>query len=80
MTRKPRNEHQQNTRYDTRHTARLLSDIAALRRELRAARLLAANLEAAIRAALGAARDGEADPLLFLRDEIPGHGGDRHDA
>jgi hypothetical protein len=35
-----------------------------------AARLDAANLRAAIRAALGAADDGEPDPLSYLRDEF----------
>ena len=33
-------------------------------------RLDRANLLAAIRAALAAARDGEADPLAYLRDEL----------
>jgi hypothetical protein len=36
---------------------------------LLAARQRAADFEAAIRAALGAERDGESDPLGFLRDE-----------
>lgn len=42
---------------------------AALGRE----RLRSADLEAAIRAALGAEADGEADPLAYLRDEFPGY-------
>jgi hypothetical protein len=65
------------------HTAALAGDIAALLaevtwlyRSLITARLRAANLEAAIRAALGAQRDGEYDPIGYLRDEItPDTGG-----
>lgn len=54
----------------------LLADIAWLYRSLITARLKAANLEAAIRAALGAREDGEHDPIGYLRDEItPDHGG-----
>lgn len=37
--------------------------------EIRRSRERAANLLAAIRAALAAERDGDADPLWFLRDE-----------
>ena len=33
-------------------------------------RMLAANRIAAIRAALGAARDGDSDPLAYLRDQL----------
>jgi hypothetical protein len=36
-----------------------------------------ADLLAAVRAALGAAREGEADPLAYLRDELPGVGEER---
>ena len=43
-------------------------------------RLRSANLEAAIRAALGADRDGEADPLGYLRDEITTHARGAHGA
>jgi hypothetical protein len=43
---------------------------AWLARELAAARLTSANRLAAIRAALGAAADGEADPLAYLRDQL----------
>jgi hypothetical protein len=49
----------------------LAAENARLRGELAAARLLAANHLAAIRAALGAARDGEPDPLGYLHDELP---------
>jgi hypothetical protein len=41
-----------------------------------AERRRAADFEAAIRAALGAERDGEPDPLDFLRDEYASHGQD----
>jgi hypothetical protein len=49
-----------------------LAEIASLRRELTRARRRAANLEAAIHAALGAQEDGETDPFYYLRDEIAG--------
>lgn len=56
--------------------ARLIVQIYELYAALAAERLRSANLEAAIRAALGAYDDGEADPLAYLRDEIPdGNGG-----
>lgn len=45
----------------------LLTEIIHLYDALTAARLEAANLRAAISAALGAADDGEDDPLMFLR-------------
>jgi hypothetical protein len=50
--------------------ARLIVQIYELYAALAAERLRSANLEAAIRAALGAYDDGEADPLAYLRDEI----------
>jgi hypothetical protein len=46
------------------------SVIARLTAELAGARLDRANLIAAIRAALVAQADGEADPLSYLRDEL----------
>ena len=49
----------------------LAAVVTRLRAELAAARLESANRLAAIRAALGAARDGEADPLAYLCDEYP---------
>jgi len=52
----------------------LRAEVARLTREVAAARLESANRLAAIRAALGAAADGESDPLAYLRDEIPGDG------
>jgi hypothetical protein len=48
----------------------LLAETARLTAALAAARLESANRLAAIRAALGAAADGETDPLAYLRDEI----------
>jgi hypothetical protein len=48
----------------------LLSENDRLTRELAAARLVSANRLAAIRAALGAADDGESDPLAYLRDQL----------
>jgi hypothetical protein len=50
-------------------TANLLLYAARLAGQMAAARLEAANLRAAIRAALAAAADGEPDPLAYLRDE-----------
>jgi hypothetical protein len=55
--------------------ARLLTEVNRLYLELARERLRSANLEAAIRAALGAESDGEADPLGYLRDEIAGNPG-----
>lgn len=61
--------------------ARLMVQINELYAALGAERLRSANLEAAIRAALGAQADGEADPLAYLRDELPGNaGGDAYGA
>ncbi|MGH3279636.1 MAG: hypothetical protein ACRDNW_10925 [Trebonia sp.] len=70
---------QELTRHDLADIARLLSEIASLHSQLAAARLKAANLEAAIRATLGAHSDGEPDPLSYLRDETDYPGG-AHDA
>ncbi len=49
----------------------LLSEVDRLWLALVATRRRYANLVAATRAALGADRDGEADPLSYLRDELP---------
>jgi hypothetical protein len=54
--------------------ANLLAVVAQLCQELAEARLGNANLRAAIGAALGAARDGEPDPLDYLRWELPDAG------
>jgi len=51
--------------------ANLLDLVAQLCEELANARLDNANLRAAIGAALGAAGDGEPDPLDYLRWELP---------
>jgi hypothetical protein len=48
----------------------LAAEVAQLTAELSAARLDRANLLAAARAVLSAARDGEPDPLSYLRDEL----------
>lgn len=80
MTRKPCKTQQQTSQSDIRDTARLLAEIASLRTELSASRLEAANLRAAIGAALSAHEDGEADPFWFLRDEIGHSAGDGPDA
>ncbi|MGH3990976.1 MAG: hypothetical protein ACRDSN_00765 [Pseudonocardiaceae bacterium] len=49
-------------------------DSARLRRALAALRMRHANLLAAARATLTAARDGEAGPLAYLVDELAAHG------
>ena len=51
-------------------TSRLIAEIVRQRGDLAGIRLDRANLLAAIRATLSAARDGEADPLGYLRDEL----------
>lgn len=48
----------------------LFSEITRLEQELAAGRLESANRLAAIRAALGAAAEGEHDPLAYLRDQL----------
>jgi hypothetical protein len=60
--------------------ARLLAEITWLYHSLICTRQRAANLEAAIRAALGAHDDGERDPLAYLRDEISPDAGGAHGA
>lgn len=55
--------------------ARLLADITWLYPSLIKARLRAANLEAAIRAAISAQEDGDHDPIGYLRDELTSHAG-----
>ncbi|MGH3783313.1 MAG: hypothetical protein ACRDRO_22520 [Pseudonocardiaceae bacterium] len=49
-------------------------DNARLRRALASLRMRHANLLAAARATLTAARDGEAHPLAYLVDELAAHG------
>jgi hypothetical protein len=48
----------------------LAAEVARLSAELAAARLGHANALAAMRAAIDAQRDGETDPLYYLRDEL----------
>ena len=60
--------------------ARLAGEITRLRDALTTERLTSANRLAAIRAALGAAADGEADPLTYLRDELPDESGGAYGA
>jgi hypothetical protein len=60
--------------------AHLVSEITRLHAALIDERLISANLRAAIRAALGAASDGEADPLAYLRDDLPDDSGGAHGA
>jgi hypothetical protein len=48
----------------------LAAEVARLSAELAAVRLDRANAIAAMRAAIGAQRDGEPDPLYYLRDEL----------
>jgi hypothetical protein len=50
--------------------AALAADVARLADELRTTRLDRANLAAAMRATLAAQRDGETDPLWYLRDAL----------
>jgi hypothetical protein len=52
----------------------LLGQVTSLYHALTAARMEAANLRAAISAALGAADDGESDPLGYLKDELAAPG------
>lgn len=58
----------------------LAGEVARLHHALIRERLTSANMEAAIRAALGAESDGEADPLAYLRDELPDDSGGAHGA
>ncbi len=55
----------------TADTVVLLIEAIRLRDALTIARLESANRLAAIRAAMHAAAEGEADPLAYLRDELP---------
>ncbi|MEV2268720.1 hypothetical protein [Nonomuraea africana] len=51
-------------------TPALITEIDRLRTALAATRYQRANLIAAIRATLSAHRDGERDPLYYIRDEL----------
>ena len=48
----------------------LATEVTRLSAELAAARLRHANALAAMRATIGAQRDGEPDPLYYIRDEL----------
>lgn len=50
----------------------LASEVEHLRALVLASQLANANLRAAARAALSAARDGESEPLAYLTDELNG--------
>lgn len=63
-----------------RDIALLIAEIACLRSQAYRARLRAANLQAAIHAALSAQEDGDTDPFYFLRDEIAHGRGNAHGA
>ncbi len=54
----------------------LVAEIAELRAELAGTRLDRANLAAAAFATIAAHRDGEPDPLSYLRDELRAQGYD----
>lgn len=58
----------------------LATEVIRLQTELASARLDRANLAAAARATIAAYRDGEQDPLSYLRDEIGAQGlsGEEH--
>ena len=51
-------------------TRDLAAEVARLSADLAAARLRHANALAAIRATIDAQRDGEPDPLYYIRDEL----------
>ena len=51
-------------------TATLAAQVTRLSADLERTRLDAANLHAAMRAALAAQAEGEPDPLWYLRDEL----------
>jgi hypothetical protein len=48
----------------------LATEVTRLSAELTVARLRHANALAAMRATIGAQRDGEPDPLYYIRDEL----------
>jgi hypothetical protein len=52
----------------------VLAELGRVRAELQGVRLDRANLLAAVRAALAADAEGDADPLGYLRDELDANG------
>lgn len=60
----------------------LRAELTRLRRTVAVLRARYANLLAAVRAAVAADQDGEADPMTYLYDELPDHASrsaDHHD-
>ena len=53
----------------------LAAEVSRLRAELAGTRLDRANLAAAAQATIGAYREGESDPLCYLRDELRAQAG-----
>jgi hypothetical protein len=51
----------------------LRAEITRLRQTMTVLRARYANLLAAVRAAVAAHEDGEADPMAYLYDELPDH-------
>jgi hypothetical protein len=51
----------------------LRAEITRLHRSMTVLRARYANLLAAVRAAVAAHEDGEADPMAYLYDELPDH-------
>ena len=51
----------------------LRAEITRLRQTMTVLRARYANLLAAVRAAIAADKDGEADPMAYLYDELPDH-------
>ncbi len=51
----------------------LRAEITRLHRSMTVLRASYANLLAAVRAAVAAHEDGEADPMAYLYDELPDH-------
>lgn len=51
----------------------LLAELSRVRELLALVRVMHANLLAAARATIAAARDGEPDPMYYLRDELDAH-------
>lgn len=51
----------------------MLAELSRLQSLLALVRMMHANLLAAARATIAATRDGEADPMYYLRDELDAH-------
>jgi hypothetical protein len=57
----------------TNEPTTLRAEITRLRQTMTALRARYANLLAAVRAAVAAHEDGEANPMAYLYDELPDH-------